>query len=95
MQITLLGSATLLWSAVFSASPGKSIASLLFLTVQMGLLGALLVFSSGPLYAPHLTTTLPFGLIKRVVTGFDRLTFWNEDVFRAGTNLSGIAKTTP
>ena len=62
MQLTLLGSATLLWSAVFAASPGKSIAALVILTAQMGLLGALLVFSSGPLYALHFTTTLPFGI---------------------------------
>lgn len=62
MQVTLLGSATLLWSAVFAATPGKAIAGLLFLTIQMGLLGALLVFSSSPLYGPHFTTTGSFGL---------------------------------
>lgn len=62
MQLTLLGSATVLWSAIFAAPPGRAIASLLFLTIQMGLLGALLVFSSGPLYAPHFATTTPFGL---------------------------------
>lgn len=62
MQMTLLGSATMMWSAIFAARPGRAIGGLLFLTIQMGLLGALLVFSPGPLYAPHLTTTLPFGL---------------------------------
>lgn len=62
MQVTLLGSAIALWSAILAATPGKSIGALLFLTIQMGLLGALLVFSSGPLYALHFTTTLPFGL---------------------------------
>ncbi|WEK03861.1 MAG: cytochrome c oxidase assembly protein [Candidatus Devosia phytovorans] len=62
MQATLLGSAVLLWSAIFAASSGKAIGALLFLTIQMGLLGALLVFSSSPLYAPHFTTTIPFGL---------------------------------
>lgn len=62
MQLTLLGSATLFWSAALAATPGKSIAALLFLTIQMGLLGALLVFSSTPLYAPHFTTTGSFGL---------------------------------
>lgn len=62
MQVTLLGSATLFWSAALAATPGKSIAALLFFTIQMGLLGALLVFSSAPLYAPHFTTTGPFGL---------------------------------
>lgn len=62
MQLTLLGSATALWSAIFAATPGKSIGALLFLTIQMGLLGALLVFASNPLYLPHLATTAPFGL---------------------------------
>lgn len=61
MQITLLGSATLLWSGLFAASTARALASLLFLTVQMGLLGALLVFADGPLYVPHFTTTIAFG----------------------------------
>lgn len=62
MQITLLASATALWGAIFAASSARAIAALLFLTIQMGLLGALLVFSASPLYAPHLATTLVFGL---------------------------------
>ncbi len=62
MQLTLLGSATALWSAILAAAPGKSIGALLFLTIQMGLLGALLVFASSPLYLPHFATTAPFGL---------------------------------
>lgn len=62
MQISLLGSATLFWGAVFRASPARAIAALLAITVQMGLLGALLVFSGQPLYWPHFATTTPFGL---------------------------------
>ena len=62
MQLTLLGSATLMWAAIFTASPARSMASLLFLTIQMGLLGALLVFSMTSLYVPHLATTQAFGL---------------------------------
>ena len=62
MQGTLLGTATLLWSAIFAASPARAIAALLAVTIQMGLLGALLVFSGTPLYVPHLTTTIAFGL---------------------------------
>lgn len=61
MQVTLLGSAVVLWAAILAASPGKAIGALLFLTIQMGLLGALLVFSNRPLYLPHLTTTIAFG----------------------------------
>lgn len=62
MQISLLGTATLLWTAILAASPGRAIGTLLFLTIQMGLLGALLVFSGSPLYAAHFATTTPFGL---------------------------------
>ena len=62
MQITLLGSACLVWLAIFAAKPSRAISTLVFLTFQMGLLGALLVFASSPLYPPHFTTTSPFGL---------------------------------
>ncbi len=62
MQISLLGTAVLLWLAIIVSTPGRAIAALLFLTVQMGLLGALLVFASRPLYLPHFTTTTAFGL---------------------------------
>ena len=62
MQITLLGTAMAMWAAIFRASPARAITALLFLTIQMGLLGALLVFAGAPLYTPHFATTLAFGL---------------------------------
>jgi len=62
MQITLLSTATLLWATIFVAPTGRAILALLFSTIQMGMLGALLAFSSQALYLPHLTTTLAFGL---------------------------------
>ncbi len=62
MQVSLLASATLFWAAVLLASPARGIVALLAVTVQMGLLGALLVFAGQPLYAPHFATTLAFGL---------------------------------
>lgn len=62
MQTTLLASATLLWAAIFNASAPRAIGTLLVLTIQMGLLGALLVFSQAAVYAPHFATTLAFGL---------------------------------
>lgn len=61
MQVTLLGSAVILWAAILATTPGRAIGALLFLTIQMGLLGALLVFSTRPLYPPHFTTTAAFG----------------------------------
>ena len=62
MQATLLSTATLLWASIFAAPAGRAIVALLFSTIQMGMLGALLVFSGQPLYLPHLATTLAFGL---------------------------------
>tara|TARA_R110002020_G_scaffold6321_17_gene26653 strand:+ start:1939 stop:2703 length:765 start_codon:yes stop_codon:yes gene_type:complete len=62
MQVSLLASAMLFWGAVLLASPGRAIATLVAVSIQMGLLGALLVFSAQPLYLPHFATTQPFGL---------------------------------
>lgn len=62
MQASLLGSAVLLWRAVLAAPVGVGIALLAGTAMQMGFLGALLVFAGRPLYAPHLMTTEPFGL---------------------------------
>lgn len=61
MQLTLLGTAMGFWGAVRSASAPSAIAALLFSTVQMGLLGALITFAGTPLYAPHYITTMPWG----------------------------------
>jgi putative membrane protein len=63
MELSLLGSALFFWQAVFaSRSPGGIVLALLGTTVQMGFLGALITFARIPLYAPHLVTTLPWGL---------------------------------
>src|SRR5690606_34123581 len=64
MQVTLAGSAYLLWREVLSplTKPGPGVMALLATIMQMGFLGALLVFAPGPVYAAHLTTTRAFGL---------------------------------
>jgi putative membrane protein len=64
MQLTLTGSALLLWWGTLAASSplGSSLAILLGSVMQMGLLGALITFAPTPLYAPHALTTEPFGL---------------------------------
>lgn len=64
MQGSLLGSAFLLWRAVFgSRDPGRALFALLATIVQMGMLGALLTFARQPLYAPHFLTADAFGLL--------------------------------
>jgi putative membrane protein len=62
MQLSLLGSAFALWSAIRTAPVPGAIAALLGTMVQMGLLGALITFAPVPLYAPHLFTTTAWGL---------------------------------
>ena len=76
MQITLLGSAMLFWGAVLLASPARAIAALIAITVQMGLLGALLVFSGDPLYWPHFTTTQAFGFDAQTDQQLAGLIMW-------------------
>jgi len=64
MQLSLLGSGFWLWRRVFdmAESSGGVLIALLGVTVQMGLLGALLTFGPNALYEAHFFTTLPFGL---------------------------------
>ena len=52
MQVSLLGSAWLLWRAILApaAQPGPALIALVATIGQMGLLGALIVFAPRPLY---------------------------------------------
>lgn len=76
MQVTLLGSAVAMWAAIFAASPARAIMALLLLTIQMGLLGALLVFAGQPFYAPHFATTMAFGLSPQTDQQLAGLIMW-------------------
>ncbi|WP_420133303.1 cytochrome c oxidase assembly protein [Rhodopseudomonas sp.] len=64
MELSLLGSALLLWLAVLApaARLGGALALLLGSVVQMGLLGAVITFARTPLYDAHLGVTTPWGL---------------------------------
>ncbi|ABD04871.1 conserved hypothetical protein [Rhodopseudomonas palustris HaA2] len=64
MELSLLGSAMWLWSAVLSPATrlGTTLALLLGSVVQMGLLGAVITFARTPLYEAHLGVTAPWGL---------------------------------
>lgn len=63
MQLSLLGSFTWLWLGLLRGKSDMSAAlTALSSAIQMGLLGALLVFASQPLYVPHMSTTVAFGL---------------------------------
>ncbi len=62
MQASLLLTALVLWRAIRAAPPTGAIFALLATMVQMGLLGALLTFSTTSLYAPHASAPLAWGL---------------------------------
>ncbi len=62
MQASLLGSAIWFWVGVRRASAPSAVGHLLAAMVAMGLLGALLTFADHALYAPHLLTTMTWGL---------------------------------
>lgn len=62
MEITLLASAVLFWGAVRGSSAPAAALGLVLTMVQMGMLGALLVFAGPAVYGPHLLTTAAWGL---------------------------------
>jgi putative membrane protein len=64
MQVSLLATAVLFWTAVLhpAQEPGAAILATLGAYVQMALLGALLTFAPDGLYTIHQTAPLAFGL---------------------------------
>lgn len=64
MQISLLGSAWLLWRAILAPATqsGPALVALVATIGQMGLLGALIVFAPRPLYTLHVASTAAWGL---------------------------------
>ena len=63
MQLSLLGSFTWLWLGLWrSKAVLRAGVVALSSAIQMGLLGALLVFAPQPLYLPHFATSTAFGL---------------------------------
>lgn len=62
MEITLFCAALLFWATLRGASAPAAALGLVLTMVQMGMLGALIVFAGSPLYAPHLATTVAWGL---------------------------------
>lgn len=62
MEITLLASAVLFWTTLRAASAPIAALGLVLTMVQMGMLGALLVFAGSAVYGPHLLTTAAWGM---------------------------------
>lgn len=62
MEATLLGASVLFWTTVRAAAAPTAALGLVLTMVQMGMLGALLVFAGSAVYGPHLMTTDAWGL---------------------------------
>jgi putative membrane protein len=65
MHVSTFGAAFWLWSTLLDHAPAQTVQTILagvFSTVQMGFLGALITFTPRALYAPHLLTTVAWGL---------------------------------
>ncbi len=76
MEVTLFASALLFWSTVRAASAPVAAFGLVLTMVQMGMLGALLVFAEAPVYAPHALTTAAWGLTSLQDQQLAGLTMW-------------------
>jgi putative membrane protein len=78
MQISLLGSAWLLWRAILApaAQSGLALVALVATIGQMGLLGALIVFAPRPLYTLHVASTAAWGLIPLADQQLAGLLMW-------------------
>lgn len=78
MQLSLLGSGWLMWRAILSpATPsGTALVALGVTIAQMGLLGALIVFASVPLYPVHFASTLAWGSTPLVDQQLAGLLMW-------------------
>jgi putative membrane protein len=65
MHLTTFGAALAFWIALFDRPAerlGGLVAAAAITSLQMGLLGAILTFTSRPLYSPHRFTTAAWGL---------------------------------
>jgi putative membrane protein len=76
MEITLLASATLFWLVVRGASAPAAAFGLVLTMVQMGMLGALLVFAGAAVYEPHLLTTASWRISPLEDQQLAGLTMW-------------------
>jgi putative membrane protein len=76
MQFTLLGSAIAFWVAVRRCEPVAAMGAVLVTTLSMGLLGALITFAARPLYAPHLESTLSWGISPLEDQQLAGITMW-------------------
>lgn len=79
MQGSLCLSALWLWHFIICATnrnPARVLVAALVTAIQMALLGALLTLAPHPLFAPHVASTLPFGLSQMSDQQLGGLIMW-------------------
>lgn len=78
MQVSLLGSAWLLWRSVLSTrvQPGSALLALVATVAQMGLLAALIVFAPRALYGIHAASTQVWGIAPLADQQLGGLLMW-------------------
>jgi len=62
MQLMLIGTALVLWRVILRAQQGYAFATASFTSLQMGALAAVFTLLPRAIFAPHFTTTQPWGL---------------------------------
>lgn len=87
MQATLAGTALWVWAIILGPDRGASVTAAAGSFMQMGLLGALIVFAADPLYGAHLLTTAPWGITALTDQRLAGLLMW---VPAAGPYMAAI-----
>lgn len=79
MHLTLFGSALWFWREVLGAPPERTattLAATLGVSLTMALVGAVVLFSPEPLYAPHIITAATWGLTPLADQQLGALIMW-------------------
>ena len=81
-QAALLGSAMLFWYRLAAAATSlpAALLAIIAMTMQMGLLGALLTFAPEALYAPHYLTTRLYGITPLADQQLAGLLMWTASL---------------
>ena len=93
MQLLLLAAATYWWRAMRSPSPlGERLLALGATALQMGVLGALLSFSTRPWFDSHLATSAAFGLSALDDQRLGGVVMWVLGMLPVGIAMAWIAR---
>jgi putative membrane protein len=97
MHLSAFAAALALWRLMLSAAErrlAEVLAAAAVTSLQMGLLGAILTFTTRPLYTPHLATTQAWGLTPLADQQLAGAIMWiPAGILLAGAVVAGLALT--